>query len=130
MAYMVEGEGSNTLSKAKAWLYKFRDQSHTLLAAITDVCVQYFVGQVEAGAQLLQLFESDAGLLGPHQFAEFSLPYIRRISEQVKEGLKQKGLPAVPMVGSNWECNRGYINFLFVIPLMMTCSTCFPPTTR
>lgn len=117
MAYMVEGEGSNTLSKAKAWLYKFRDQSHTLLAAITDVCIQYLVGQVKAGAQLLQLFESDAGLLGPHQFAEFSLPYIRKIAAGVKDGLKQKGLPEVPLVGSKWDVFGlrfdGLLNFFF-----------------
>ena len=36
--------------------------------------------------------------MGPHQFAEFSLPYIRKISAGVRDGLKQKGLPVVPLI--------------------------------
>jgi len=56
------------------------------------------VGQVAAGAQLLQLFESHAGILGPGTFTEFALPYIRQISKRVKDEMSQKGLPHVPMI--------------------------------
>ena len=55
MSYMIEGGGSNTLSRAKAWLYRHKDASHQLLQAITDVCVEYLEGQVKAGAQALQV---------------------------------------------------------------------------
>lgn len=52
MAYMVEGGGSKTLSKAKSWLYKYPQESHALLQKITDVIVDFLVGQVRAGAQV------------------------------------------------------------------------------
>lgn len=56
MAYMIEGGGSKTLSKAKAWLYKYPKDSHRLLQIITNVAVDYLVGQVKAGAQVLFYF--------------------------------------------------------------------------
>ena len=48
--------------------------------------------------QMLQLFESHAGALGPDMFDEFALPYIRQISSRVKDKLSQRGLDVVPMV--------------------------------
>jgi uroporphyrinogen decarboxylase len=50
-AYMIEGGGSKTLQKAKTWLFKYPDQSKALLMRIADVCVDFLVGQVRAGAQ-------------------------------------------------------------------------------
>lgn len=52
MSYMIEGGGSSTLSKAKEWLYQYQEASHTLLQIITDVCVDFLIGQVCAGAQV------------------------------------------------------------------------------
>ena len=98
MAYMVEGGGSPTLSKAKAWLFRHQEASHKLLQSITDVCVDYLEGQVKAGAQLLQVFESHAGILGPDQFDQFCLPYLSQIAQKLKARLQEKGQPTVPMV--------------------------------
>ena len=58
MSYMIEGGGSTTLSRAKAWLYAHKDSSHQLLQAITDVSIDYLEGQVKAGAQALQVYHS------------------------------------------------------------------------
>lgn len=52
MSYMIEGGGSNTHSKAKRWLYRHPEASHMLLKMLTDVIVQYLLGQVAAGAQV------------------------------------------------------------------------------
>ncbi|XP_062375728.1 uroporphyrinogen decarboxylase [Sardina pilchardus] len=98
MAYMIEGGGSTTHSKAKRWLYRHPEASHRLLKQLTDVIVEYLVGQVAAGAQALQVFESHAGCLGPVEFAQFSLPYLRDISKRVKERLEDSGLEKVPMI--------------------------------
>lgn len=49
--YMVEGGGSKTLQKAKTWLYRYPEESKALLMRIADVCVDFLVGQVKAGAQ-------------------------------------------------------------------------------
>uniref|UniRef100_G1ND34 Uroporphyrinogen decarboxylase n=2 Tax=Meleagris gallopavo TaxID=9103 RepID=G1ND34_MELGA len=98
MSYMVEGGGSATMAKAKSWLYRHPEASHRLLRLLTDVVTDYLVGQVAAGAQALQLFESHAGHLGPEQFQEFALPYIRDIARDVKSKLKAEALPLVPMI--------------------------------
>uniref|UniRef100_A0A8C6L3M2 Uroporphyrinogen decarboxylase n=1 Tax=Nothobranchius furzeri TaxID=105023 RepID=A0A8C6L3M2_NOTFU len=97
MSYMIEGGGSNTHSKAKRWLYRHPESSHMLLRMLTDVIVEYLLGQVAAGAQALQLFESHAGILGPVQFKEFSLPYLRDIARRVKDKLKEMDQD-VPMI--------------------------------
>jgi uroporphyrinogen decarboxylase len=52
MGYMIEGGGSKTMSKAKSWLYKNPEASRQLLDLLTNVIVDYMVGQVQAGAQV------------------------------------------------------------------------------
>lgn len=52
MAYMIEGGGSTTQSKAKRWLYRHPEASHQLLKMLTDIIVEYLLGQVAAGAQV------------------------------------------------------------------------------
>ena len=85
MAYMIEGGGSRTLYKAKTFLYTFPEESKQLLTAITNLSVDYMVKQVQAGAQMLQVFESWAGELDPECFHEFSGPYLKEIiSDEVK----------------------------------------------
>lgn len=51
-AYMIEGGGSKTFQKAKTWLFKYPAESLELLMRIADVCVDFLVGQVKAGAQV------------------------------------------------------------------------------
>ena len=58
LAYMVEGGGSKTYSKAKSWLYKHEKETNLVLDAITDLLIEYLICQVRAGAQMLQVFES------------------------------------------------------------------------
>lgn len=53
MSYMIEGGGSNTHSKAKRWLYRYPEASHMLLKMLTDIIVDYLLGQVAAGAQVI-----------------------------------------------------------------------------
>ncbi|KAF4528854.1 hypothetical protein B566_EDAN017200 [Ephemera danica] len=53
MGYMIEGGGSKTMSKAKSWLYRYPEASKQLLNLLTDVIVDYLVGQVAAGAQTI-----------------------------------------------------------------------------
>lgn len=55
MSYMIEGGSSTTQSKAKAWLYKYPEESHELLKILTNVIIDYLVEQVCAGAQVIIL---------------------------------------------------------------------------
>jgi len=96
-AYMVEGGGSKTFQKCKTWLFKYPEESKALLMRIADVCVDYLVGQVKAGAQLLQIFDSWAGELSPHDFDTFSLPSLRYISSKLRAALASVQIPQVPL---------------------------------
>lgn len=98
MSYMIEGGGSKTLSKSKKWLYCHPEASHKLLQLITDVNVDYLVGQVKAGAQMLQVFESHAEYLGQDLFDEFCTSYLTQICTKVKAKLTDEGISPVPMV--------------------------------
>ncbi|GAB3314925.1 uroporphyrinogen decarboxylase [Larkinella ripae] len=83
--YMTEGKGSKTFSVAKKLLYADPVFSHTLLQKITDSTIAYLKAQVRAGADLVQIFDSWAGILSPDQYRTFSLPYIRQICDAVAE---------------------------------------------
>ncbi|GAB1601003.1 uroporphyrinogen decarboxylase-like [Argonauta hians] len=98
MFYMIEGGGSTTASKSKKWLYTLPEASVELLQIIENVVVNYLVAQVRAGAQLLQLFESHAGILGPDLFFKYALPCIQRIAKNVRTKLKEQKLEEVPMI--------------------------------
>jgi uroporphyrinogen decarboxylase len=87
--YMVEGSGSKTFSKAKKMLYADPELSHRLLQKITDSTIAYLKAQVRAGADLLQLFDSWAGILSPEHYQTFSLPYIQQICEALKQAFPQ-----------------------------------------
>lgn len=97
LAYMVEGGGSRIFRFVKSFAYQYPKETQDLLTKITDVCVEYLIGQVKAGAQLLQVFDSWAGELSQSDFETLSLPFLRRIAKEVKEGLQKEGLEAVPM---------------------------------
>lgn len=83
--YMVEGQGSKTFSESRKILYTNPTLAHDLLSRITDVTIQYLKAQVKAGADMLQLFDSWAGILGTEQYAEFGLKYIERIANELNE---------------------------------------------
>lgn len=83
MAYMVEGSGSKTFSKAKKFLYQQPELSHQLLEKITQSTIQYLKGQIAAGADMIQIFDSWAGVLGQEQYNLFSLQYISKICDAI-----------------------------------------------
>jgi uroporphyrinogen decarboxylase len=83
--YMTEGKGSKTFSVAKKHLYADPTFSHTLLQQITDSTIAYLKAQIVAGADIVQLFDSWAGILSPEQYRVFSLPYIKQICDAITE---------------------------------------------
>lgn len=82
-AYMTEGSGSKTFSKAKKMLYTQPELSKRLLQMITDSTIAYLNAQIQSGADLVQIFDSWAGILSPEQYREFSLPYIDQICKAI-----------------------------------------------
>jgi uroporphyrinogen decarboxylase len=81
--YMVEGKGSKTFSLAKKMLYSEPTLAHQLLQKITDTTIAYLKAQLAHGADLVQIFDSWAGILSPDQYSEFSSPYISQICDAI-----------------------------------------------
>ncbi len=84
LCYMVEGKGSKTFDKAKAFCYTEPVTAHALLQNITTVTIAYLKEQVKAGADCIQLFDSWGGVWDKEDFAIYSLPYIRQIVQALK----------------------------------------------
>ncbi|GAA5841460.1 hypothetical protein JCM11251_007145 [Rhodosporidiobolus azoricus] len=95
--YMVEGGGSRTWEKAKAWTYKYPENAKAILQRIAEVSAEYLVGQVQAGAQLLQIFDTNADCLTPHSFDTFILPYLALLPKLVRSKLSALNIPCPPM---------------------------------
>ncbi len=85
LAYMIEGSGSKTFSKARRFLYQHPNLAHKLLRKIASSTTIYLKKQIEAGANIVQLFDSWAGILPPEHYKEFSLKYIEEIVSNIKE---------------------------------------------
>ncbi len=83
--YIVEGHGSKTFSEARKLLYTNPILAHHLLQQITDVTIAYLKAQIKAGADMIQVFDSWAGILGTEQYATFSIPYLAQIASQISE---------------------------------------------
>lgn len=73
-AYMIEGGGSKGFQKAKSWLFRYPEESKALLSRIADVCVDFLVGQVKAGAQVLFMTVVIEELLSHCSSCKFSTP--------------------------------------------------------
>lgn len=85
LCYMVEGKGSKTFDKAKQFCYTQPELAHTVLQMITDTTIAYLKGQVKAGVDVVQIFDSWGGLLSPNDFENLSLKYIRQIVAALKD---------------------------------------------
>jgi uroporphyrinogen decarboxylase len=84
-AYMIEGSGSKTFSKARGMLYTQPGLATQLLDLITESTINYIKAQIRAGADLVQIFDSWAGCLPPDHYRKFSLPYISKICDAISE---------------------------------------------
>uniref|UniRef100_A0A1I8NGW0 Uroporphyrinogen decarboxylase n=1 Tax=Musca domestica TaxID=7370 RepID=A0A1I8NGW0_MUSDO len=97
MGYMIEGGGSKTMSKAKAWLKDYTDDSKKLLDMLASSIVDYLEMQVKAGAQMVQVFESSAEHLSKEEFLTWCAPYLKDIASKLKQRLSEQNIPLVPM---------------------------------
>lgn len=85
LCYMVEGGGSKTFSKSKKLLFSDPVAAHLLLEKITLTTIDYLKGQIECGADIVQVFDSWAGILSPQAYSTFAIPYLKMICDAITE---------------------------------------------
>jgi uroporphyrinogen decarboxylase len=99
MSYMVEGAGSKSFARAKRFLVEQPTQAHRLLERLAQTVGAFLQAQVQAGAQVVQLFDSWAAALGPRDFRAFALPYLARACRMAREA----GAPVIAFApGAGW----------------------------
>jgi uroporphyrinogen decarboxylase len=84
-AYLVEGEGSKSFDNMKGLIFGEPATAHALLEKVTATLEGYLEAQVAAGAQAIQVFDSWAGVLSERDYADFALPYAKRLITTVKK---------------------------------------------
>jgi uroporphyrinogen decarboxylase len=77
--YLIEGRPSRDYAVAKAFMYREPEAWHDLMGRLSTMVVAYLQAQVDAGADVVQLFDSWVGGLGPADYAAFVQPHVRRI---------------------------------------------------
>ncbi len=96
-SYLIEGRPTREFARTKAMLFGERDLWERLMATVSEVLARYLRAQVEAGAQIVQLFDSWAGALSPQAYAEAVLPYTRSIFA----ALADLGVPLIHFATGN-----------------------------
>jgi uroporphyrinogen decarboxylase len=78
-AYLVEGQGSRNFSALKRLMLREPDVLRALLRRLTQLTIAHLNAQIEAGAQVVQLFDTWAGILSPADYQAWVLPTHREI---------------------------------------------------
>jgi uroporphyrinogen decarboxylase len=89
--YKIEGRPSRDYAIAKSLMYGQPEVWNALMNKLTEVVSRYLVAQIDAGVDVVQLFDSWVGALGPSAYRRFVQPYTRRIFQAVK----QTGTPTI-----------------------------------
>ena len=77
--YMIEGKGSSDFASVKKMLYRRPDLLHKILSVNTTAVTDYLNAQIEAGAEIVMIFDTWGGMLSHAAYHEFSLAYMKKI---------------------------------------------------
>jgi len=82
--YMIEGEGTKTYNICKKMMYSNPELLHNILAKVTEVVKLYMEKQIQAGIDVVQIFDSWAAAIEPAKYDEFSWKYMVEIADYLK----------------------------------------------
>ncbi len=78
-SYMIEGGKSSNYAKTKTMMYRDEVAWHSLMDRLTKVLGEYLNGQIAAGADAVQVFDSWVGCLSPDDYRHFVMPHVKRL---------------------------------------------------
>jgi uroporphyrinogen decarboxylase len=91
--YMIEGRGSKDQAAARLFAYRDPEGFQKLMDLLVETSIEYLSGQVRAGADVLQIFDTWAGSLPDDQFEKWVIAPTQRIVEAIHE--RHKGVPVI-----------------------------------
>jgi uroporphyrinogen decarboxylase len=83
--YLIEGRPSRDYGLAKALMYGQPEVWDALMEKLSEVVTRYLLAQIRAGVDVVQLFDSWVGTLGPTAYTRYVQPYARRIFEAISQ---------------------------------------------
>ncbi len=104
--YMVEGGGSRDFSAIKRWAYTDPDGFQELIDLLVEVTAAHLSAQVAAGADVVQLFESWAGILAAPAFERWCVAPLKAITARVKAACP--GVPVIAFPRGAGALSQGY----------------------
>lgn len=93
-SYMLEGKGKQDFSVSKNFLYNNKKLALQLIDIITEKTIEYLLGQINAGVDIIQLFDSWAGVLSGEEYEDFVIKPTKKIVSLVK-----RKYPSLPIIG-------------------------------
>ena len=92
-SYACEGGGSKQYAHTKSLMYRDKGAWDAFMQKLTTSLSGYLIAQIDAGCQVVQIFDSWVGALGPEDYAEYAQPHSARLISSVKEAR-----PDVPLI--------------------------------
>jgi len=104
--YMIAGRGTKDQGPAHALKAENRAVFEGILERLTEATIEYLSKQIEAGAEVVKLFDSWAGSLKGEDFVNYAL----KPAAKITQALKQRH-PGIPVIAFPREAGDGYIGF-------------------
>ncbi|MBN07549.1 MAG: uroporphyrinogen decarboxylase [Rhodospirillaceae bacterium] len=104
--YMIEGGGSRDCQKTRTYAYETKDDFQALIDLLVDTTSSYLIRQADEGAEVVQIFDSWAGVLPPMQFDDWVIKPFQKIVAAVKTVH-----PNLPIIGFPKGAGLGYATF-------------------
>lgn len=105
--YMVEGGSSRDFATVRSWGLSDPEGFSKIIDLVCEATIAYLCRQVESGAEVLQIFDSWAGVLSQWEFRRWSIEPIKRIVSEVK-----KRFPNVPIIAFPRAAGVRYVEFV------------------
>jgi uroporphyrinogen decarboxylase len=115
--YLVEGKPTREFTLVKTLMYREPEVWHALMDKLSDGFARYVGGQVRAGADVIQVFDSWVGALSPADYEEFVAPYSARILDAVDVPTIHFGTGTATLLGAMAEAGGDVIGLDWRIPL-------------
>ncbi len=102
--YMIEGGTSKNFLKTKKMIFQSPGLYASLMEKVTQTVVKYLEAQIKAGVQVVQLFDTWAGIFSPQDYKDYVLPYIKRVIKGIKDWQSTELAESVPIIYFVGEC--------------------------